>query len=567
MKRIESLWLPEKVDSVWLLTFELLKVASMGGLGNAVYNLGKELANQGIKVTVLMPSHGRHMSDYYRKSMNLRDSGLSFFGVRKGLDGGTYPYRLGFEIGDLDGMRIMIAKGLDYNTGKIIDSWNLYENTMEKASLFARAIEGYIQVMQFDNVPSIIHVNDWHSVIAGVKAKLSFEQRRLIVPLIYTIHLLNRVGAPWHYASQDWSGLEDYPHYVWMVSKHVLYGTRTLWDYCEGKIEKFGCYEADLIASVSRNYLSYDVFSYVGNFMENKGCVTYNGTDWDVNTVKDFSSKFLGTINRSEGRKKMYSFLPNIKVVPNDYASGNMLWNNRSRIGIRDDWTYEPLGDGPLVLFTGRIIYQKGIDILLRAFKDVVRDIWNARLIVLGIPTDDYGLLQDVIDRAAEVRDNVRLIIGSTPSLDIYKLFHYISSVFVAPSRWEPFGINAIEAMAVGLPVVAFTVGGLAESVIDLRWSTSNGTGFLVEPESISSLANALKTSIYLSLADETENRDLLNKAQLLKVDDVKFWEKVRQNSISRVNSEFRWSKVGKSALECYNKALNMARYRALAYM
>lgn len=91
---------------------------------------------------------------------------------------------------------------------------------------------------------------------------MSLEERRVIVPLVYTVHLLNKVGAPWHFASEDWAGLENYAHYVWMVSKHVLNSTRSLWDSCDGKIERFGFYEADLITTVSKNYLFNDVLPF-----------------------------------------------------------------------------------------------------------------------------------------------------------------------------------------------------------------------------------------------------------------------------------------------------------------
>ncbi len=565
MKRIESFWIPDKADKVWMISFELLNIASMGGLGNAVYNLSKALVNNGIDVTVIMPSHGRHLNDYYRSKLRLTELPIASIGNRKGSDGNTYPYKLGFEKGELDGIKIVLVKGLDYATGKVMDSWGIYDYTMEKSALLARAMESYVSNIQFNDIPSIIHVNDWHSVLAGVKAKFAFEERRIIVPLMYTVHLLNKVGAPWHFASEDWAGLENYDHYIWMVSRHVLYKTKTLWDICDGKVEKFGCYEADSVASVSKNYLTYDVFQFVGNMMENKSCVTYNGTDWTIQEVEDYARKNLGTINRKEIRSRLFSSLPNTRVIPDDYTSGNMLWNNRWRIGIRDDWTYEPLQDGPLVIFTGRIVYQKGIDLLLRAFRQVVNEIWNAKLVVLGIPAGDYGLLQDVIDRSAEIKDNVRLVVGKI-DFNIYKLWHYASSVFTVPSRWEPFGINAIESMAVGTPVVASSLGGLAESIIDIRWSPE-GTGFLSEPNSIDSLAKLLKNAIYLSLAEEYGDSNYLNKVDLVKVSDIKFWSKVRQNSINRVDANFRWNVVAKEALSCYEKSILMAKYRGLAFM
>ncbi|MEM3759392.1 MAG: glycosyltransferase, partial [Saccharolobus sp.] len=344
-----------------------------------------------------------------------------------------------------------------------------------------------------------------------------------------------------------------------------LYKYSYVWDILSnGKIEKFGCYEADIVTTVSYSYLTFDVFSFVGNWIANKSCITYNGTDWNVEEVENKARQLFGTNDRKELRKRLLSSLHSLQVIPEDYTTGHMLWNNRSRIGLRDDWTYEDLGDGPLVLFTGRIVYQKGLDLLLRAFKLVVKEIENARLLVFGIPSGDYSLLWDIIDRTAEIKDNVRLVLGKM-DFDLYKLYHYVSSVFAIPSRWEPFGINAIEAMALGLPVVAYAVGGLRETIIDIREDRDNGTGLLVKPESIDELAKSLKISIYLSQASENNDIQILSRIQEFKVDDPKYWDKVRRNSINRVKSKFRWEEVINSLLECYKKALNMANYRALA--
>ncbi|ADB87014.1 glycosyltransferase [Saccharolobus islandicus] len=564
MKRIESLWLPEDIKKVWMITFELQKIASVGGLGNAVYNMAKHLAEKGIDVTVFMPSHGRHLNEYYRSLLSLRHIDMVVEGRRKGLDNNYYHYKIGFEEGKIDNFKVILVKGLDYNTGRILDSWNVYDNTMEKTSLLTRGLEGFT-LGNLSNLPDIIHAQDWHAVIPAVRIKQLLEERRIIVPVIYTIHLLNYIGVPWHYASQDWSGIEDCWHYIWMVARHELYKYSYVWDVLSnGKIEKFGCYEADMLSSVSYSYLSFDVFNFVGNWVANKSCVTYNGTDWDVEEIQNKAVTVYGTKDRRELRRRLLSSLHSLRVIPEDYTTGNMLWNSRGKLGVRDDWTFDDLGEGPLVLFTGRLVYQKGIDLLFRAMKTVVNEINNARLLVFGIPSGDYNLLWDIIERASEIRDNMRLIVGRM-DLDIYKLFHYVSSVFVIPSRWEPFGINSIEAMAMGLPVIAYAVGGLRETIVDIREDKNNGTGFLIKPESIDELARAIKNALYLSEASELNRSDLLYKASEVKVVDTRYWEKVRENAITRVKTRFRWDAVINSLIECYRRTLDMAKYRALA--
>jgi glycosyltransferase involved in cell wall biosynthesis len=78
-------------------------------------------------------------------------------------------------------------------------------------------------------------------------------------------------------------------------------------------------------------------------------------------------------------------------------------------------------------------------------------------------------------------------MIGAVASDDMPAL--YRSADIVACTPWyEPFGLTPLEAMACGVPVVAYAVGGLAESVID------GVTGTLVQPRDVRGLGTALRS-------------------------------------------------------------------------
>jgi len=566
MKKVESFWIDDSVRRVWFFTAEFSGVASLGGLGNAVGGVARELVKRGIEVDVFMPSHGRHMSDYYRSTLGLMDTGIKAEGDRIGLDGRKYHYRVGVEAGKIDGIKLFLVKGLDHETGKVLDSWDIYSYIEEKSSLLARSVEAIVPWSISSGIPSIIHSHDWHSVLAGVRARQLFEDRRIMVPFVFTVHLLTKVSFPWHYASRDWSGIPDCPHYIWKVYRHEITGYREVWDeLSKGSVERFGAYESDVLASVSRSYLKYDVLSHVGSWVEGKSCVSYNGTDWSVSEVAEFARREFGTEDRKELRKKLLSFLHAIRAVPDDYQTGKILWENRHRIGLRDGWSYDDLGYGPLVLSTGRLSRQKGVDLLVRSFKESLKDVPDARLIYLGIPGGEYDLLYQLVDEFSGIKDNARLIISTQLDRNVYKAFYYASSVFAASSRWEPFGLTAVESMAVGTPVVAYAVGGLRETIMDIRENSQEGTGFIVEPENVKQFSEALTTSMMLSRAAEEKNHDLLYMAPMLKTDETALWEKVRLNSIKMVDKNFRWSSTASSLLECYSRAIQMAYYRSQA--
>jgi len=142
-----------------------------------------------------------------------------------------------------------------------------------------------------------------------------------------------------------------------------------------------------------------------------------------------------------------------------------------------------PLLSPPTVVFAGRLVQEKGVDVLLHAFSKVVRSIPEAKLLIAGDgPERKY--LENLISNL-EINSGVTLL-GHLPRSEMEARFD-IAWVQAVPSRWaEPFGLVAAEAMMRGTAVVASSVGGLTEIV-------RNGqTGFLVPPEDGDTLAEAL---------------------------------------------------------------------------
>src|SRR5437879_9777296 len=125
---------------------------------------------------------------------------------------------------------------------------------------------------------------------------------------------------------------------------------------------------------------------------------------------------------------------------------------------------------------TGRLSPQKGIDILLDAVPLVRKAIPETRFLLFLLPSNDSDLARTTLDKAEKYPDNVRVILGRHPS--IYLLSHLAADVYAMPSRSEPFGISALEAMVTGNPVVGTSVG-----VSLKQFSTCRRTGNQ-EPES-----------------------------------------------------------------------------------
>lgn len=137
----------------------------------------------------------------------------------------------------------------------------------------------------------------------------------------------------------------------------------------------------------------------------------------------------------------------------------------------------------PVILCLGRLVAEKGFDLMLEAFAAVRAQQPRARLIVAG-----DGPERDALETQAQ-----RL--GFGPAIQFLGSVHdrlrsallEQAAVVVIPSRWpEPFPLVALEAAWMGRPVVAARAGGLPEAV------QHGQTGLLVEPENSQALAQAV---------------------------------------------------------------------------
>jgi len=127
--------------------------------------------------------------------------------------------------------------------------------------------------------------------------------------------------------------------------------------------------------------------------------------------------------------------------------------------------------EGPIILALGRMASNKGYDLLLEAMPLVVERHPNVQLVLAVGSSEPSAEEQEQMDllrmKAADLdlRDNV-LFKDYIPDEELAKHYH-AADVFALSSRYEPFGMTAVEAMACGIPTVITTKGGLWEQ---LEW-------------------------------------------------------------------------------------------------
>lgn len=192
--------------------------------------------------------------------------------------------------------------------------------------------------------------------------------------------------------------------------------------------------------------------------------------------------------------------------------------------------SYGLADDDLMILFLGRLVGVKGVDKLIMAMPHVLSKYPKAKLVVVGV-----GDLQEYLQNLAKtirLSEYVRFNFNFIPEEE--RILHYAAcDVAAFPSHYEPFGIVALEAMAMEKPVVVGGAGvsGMREIVICCG---EEQCGYHIDPNNPSDIAWGI-----MSALESTEKRKWLGK-----------------NGRKRVLQEFTWNRIAEKTLELYEQIL-----------
>ena len=151
--------------------------------------------------------------------------------------------------------------------------------------------------------------------------------------------------------------------------------------------------------------------------------------------------------------------------------------------------------EGNFIVSAARLHYVKGIDVLVKAMREVVNSLPRAKLIVCG-EGEERSKLEE-LSKGLGLSGNISFV-GFQSNVE-----RYIKAglFLVLPSRYEPMGMVFLEAASYGKPVVASNVGGIPEVVL------GGETGLLVPPDDPEALAGAI-----IELLSDSNYRKTLGK-------------------------------------------------------
>jgi starch synthase len=494
---------------IWMVSFEYSGVVKAGGLGEAVRGFAESLAASGCDVKVLMPSHGA------RGEPIGEARGFTFYSRRVG------------------GVEVVLA------SNPILDEPTVYADGLIEAksaslSWAARAL------LQMEGAPDIVHANDWHAVPPALALACTGAA------LVFHVHLHMGRWVGWDFLFRD-CGLDPSCR-LRGVSLGEAYGR------AGGVLEVLAAQVADAVVTVSRAYMEEALRPILGWAAGDRLTYVYNGASWSLDGLWASVERLHGPRLlelygvRKPGRRELrrYLLLEALGAARPEVRDPSLAWAASGA---------EPFtSDGPLVLATGRASWQKGFDILLWASDALASVVPNLKLLLLLLPVKgEEGHLRWLLGEARR-RPYARIVVGHAAS--IYELAHLAADAFAVPSRWEPFGLAAVEAMAAGVPVAASRTGGLKETVVDLREDPDSGTGYLVRPEDPEELARALASLLLATAREDVEKAGALERARSFALHDPgASGEELRSRCVKRAG-DFSWAKAAGRMLGVYRWVL-----------
>lgn len=215
------------------------------------------------------------------------------------------------------------------------------------------------------------------------------------------------------------------------------------------------------------------------------------------------------------------------KHLVRNYGIGSWIHKAENKRALRDDFGLPAL-EMPLIGSIGRLVEQKGIDLILTALETVAD---SAQWVFLGSGEKQYE--QALSDLALRHPEHVGVELGYSE-----RLAHRVEAgadFFLMPSRFEPCGLNQMYSMRYGTPPIVHKTGGLADTVVHADAQT---------------LADGTATGVVFASPDTTALRAALNEALALYRRPKDF----KRVALAGMRRDFGWTESARRYHELYER-------------
>jgi len=439
------------------VTPELAPVTCYGGIGEGLGALARALARRGDHVTVALP--------------RWRDSGAAFAGSSRAL-----RLRPGEDVSVLEGELAPRLRVAIVDAPSLAGRPHVYGDDVEdltnasRFALFARAVIELVRERALTDRPfAILHAHEWPCAVIPYLLRESRARSPELATTrsMLTLHNLAFQGV-FPGAVLAALGLGDEHASPERLGTRVPTG-QTYVSFLQG-----GILAADALTTVSPTYAGEILRSPFGQGLEaalatRKASLTglLNGIDqdaWDPQACPSLPAHF--SRNDLGGKAACKEAL-------------------LAELGIGG------ARDRPLVVSVGRVVRQKGSDLLAASMQTLVDDV-GVTVVVAGAGEAD---LEARLREAASSRPEHARYLGRVPDPLVHRLIA-AADLVAMPSRFEPCGIVQMYAHRYGAVPVARRTGGLADTIAAVSPSLHEGTGFLFDPPTEAALVGALRDAV-----------------------------------------------------------------------
>ena len=443
------------MERIFYVSSEVTPFCASGGLGDVLGALPRtvrRLAGRDVEVGVFMPFYAG-VSEEYRKEMKKVSDGVFSLAWR----------RVEYSILSLSRFGVVyyfVACPRYFDRPAMYGEFD----DGERFAVFARAILDFIDVS--GRIPDILHANDWQSALVVIYLRTVFASypRLFSIRTVFTVHNMAYQGK------FDPAILSD------VFDIHPCHLGILEYDGCLNLL-KGALVCADRVTTVSPRYAEELQEPYYAE-----------GLSEFMRTV---GVKMVGILNGIDTRY----FDP--KDLPIPYSTKTLKEGKK----LNKEALFEELSLGdaekrPLLVMIGRLVADKGIDLLLGVIPRL-REL-GVCLVVLG--TGDPGY-EAALQRATEEnRDFMRTFL--TFDRDLSKKLYASADVFLMPSRREPCGLAQMIACRYGTVPVVCATGGLADTIIP--YGRPDGRGFVFSIASVDEFYGAISDAVSLYKNERT---------------------------------------------------------------
>lgn len=411
------------------LSAELAPVAKVGGLGDVLHGLSRELVRQGHQVELILP---RHASLPESILTPLDQELLCPFG------GSAIQTRVWHA--EVDGLSAYFIEPLERDLFPRSQIYG-YPDDIERYTYFSRAALEFLKAT--GRRPDILHLHEWQTALAAPLYRDLFQGEAAIALTIHNLayqgqcspYDLDRVGLSGHdYLTPERLQDDETSTLVNLMKGGIVYADRV------NTVSP--TYAQELLHRVHHHGLESTLIR-----LQEKFCGILNGIDTDTwNPKKD---RFLFA----------------------NYSASDLSGKAENKRKVQ-----EALGltvcDRPLISVVSRLDMQKGIPLIQHALRQTVG--LGGQFIILGAPST-ARIEEEFTQLREELRENPNVAIKLGHSEELAHQIFAASDFIFAPSLFEPCGLIQMIAMQYGaIPIVRKT-GGLADTVEE------NRTGYLFE--------------------------------------------------------------------------------------